>query len=170
MATSNPVIARTGSAMLRRPWSRTAWQYAAVLPSVLLCYGFAWIWLRELTLRANLAFDALFGVHLQVLTPLSVSWQGHLFDYRIACTFVDVWFGAWPLLWSWRKPLVANVAVILGLAPVLFAFNIVRLTISDVLFAKGVPWAVAHGGLGGVCYFVVWVLIERYRAREAGAV
>src|SRR5215469_17716572 len=60
---------------------------AAVVPCVLLCYCISWLWPRELTLGANAALDGIVGVHLRIVDPLTVEWNGIVFQYGIACTF-----------------------------------------------------------------------------------
>jgi hypothetical protein len=36
-----------------------------------------------------------------------------------------------------------------------------RLSISDVLFAAGMSWDVAHNLISGISYFAVWMVIWR---------
>ena len=56
----------------------------------------------------------------------------------------------------------------LGLmALALFAFNVFRLSVSDVLFAVGLPWDLAHNVISGFAYFLVWVWVWRHRADSA---
>jgi hypothetical protein len=50
------------------------------------------------------------------------------------------WNVCWLVLWA------------LGL----FGFNITRLSFSDILFAHGVPWWLAHSLFSGLCYYLVW--------------
>lgn len=128
-----------------------------------ICYLFDWRWLRYLTSEFNLALDALLGMHLQRLSLDAVEWHGVVYRYRNACTFADVWCGAIPLIWNLRKGVIQNMrfAVVLGFA--LFAFNVYRLTVSDVLFAAGIPWNIAHHVISGVSYFLVWQWIWKHR-------
>jgi hypothetical protein len=101
--------------------------------------------------------DALLGMpHQRVAQDLLV-WKGTLYQYVNACTFVDVWFGAIPLMWSLRRTVSANLGRAVALAAVLFAFNVTRLSFSNVLFNAGLNWDIAHNVVGGVCYFGVWV-------------
>src|SRR5581483_6514422 len=114
---------------------------------------------RYLTSELNLRLDALFGIALQRVSYDTVFWKGTYYQYQNACTFVDVWCGSIPLLWSLRQTWARNVAFLLWYTAALLIFNVVRLTVSDVLFSWGIPWAVAHEVLGGVAYFAVWAFI-----------
>lgn len=85
--------------------------------------------------------------------------QGVLFRFVTSCTFVDVVMGAIPLVWAFNKSIARNVLALLPLAAVLFAFNIVRLEISQLLYARGTPWILADDLVGGIAYFAVWIFI-----------
>jgi hypothetical protein len=105
--------------------------------------------------------DSLAGLHWQRLNFDTLTWHGIVYRYENACTFVDVFFGAVPLLWMTRKTLAWNLSMIAVLACGLFAFNVIRLSISDVIFATGIPWDIAHNVISGFAYFAVWVFIWR---------
>jgi hypothetical protein len=81
----------------------------------------------------------------------------------IACTFADVWCAAIPLVWDLRRALSRNLLTVFLLALALVLFNVVRLSASDVLFARGLPWWLAHDVLGGVAYFIVWTWVWEHR-------
>jgi len=135
--------------------------------AVAVCYCFQWEWLRHLTASANVWLDSLAGVYLQRLSPDTVAWQGQLYRYAVACTFADVWCGALAFLWRMGENFRRNVVVIAGWSVLLFAFNIFRLSLSDVLFAQGLSWNVAHNVLSGIAYFAVWqALWARLRRRR----
>jgi hypothetical protein len=123
------------------------------------CYLFRWEWLRYLTSEANLRLDLIAGIQLQRLASDLVMWKGVLYRYENACTFVDVYFGSIPLLWNLRRNIVQNLAFLAVVAVAYFAFNVFRLTISDILFATGLPWDLAHNVISGISYFAVWVWI-----------
>jgi len=131
-------------------------QLLAVIAAVALCHCFQWTWLRALTQLSNLTVDAWFGVHMQPLTATTISFQGLLYRYEVSSTFVDVWFGLLPLIWFKRQSIRWNICWVLLWAASLFVFNIARLSFSDILFAWGVPWSLAHSVLSGVCYYFVW--------------
>jgi hypothetical protein len=142
-------------------------RFVLAAAAVAFSYLFRWEFLRYLTSEANLRIDLLAGIHLQRISLDTVMWRGALYHYVNACTFVDVWFGAVPLLWSLRRTVRANLAFMAALAIGMFCFNVVRLSISDMLFAAGLSWDVAHNVISGVSYFIVWVWIWARVRREA---
>jgi hypothetical protein len=62
-----------------------------------------------------------------------------------------------------RRSCTRNLAFFAVVALGLFAFNIVRLSFSDMLFAVGLPWDLAHNVISGVAYFLAWVWIWIHR-------
>lgn len=127
-----------------------------VAAAVALCHCFQWTWLRALTQNANLAVDAWFGVHMQPVDATTIAFRGLLYQYQVSCTFIDVWFGLVPLLWLKRESIASNFSWLTLWAVGLFVFNIARLSFSDILFARGLPWWLAHSVFSGVCYYLVW--------------
>jgi hypothetical protein len=158
LRTQNPSSLLSSEMMVR---------FALVPLAVAICYCFEWRQLRFLTSEANLRLDLLAGISLQRLSYDTVTWRGVLYRYENACTFVDVWFGSLPLLWRWGGGLIKNVLFFAGMALALFAFNVFRLSVSDGLFAAGLPWNVAHNVISGLAYFLVWVWVWRHRAYSA---
>lgn len=138
-------------------------RFALVPVAVALCYCFRWEVLRYLTSEANLRLDLLAGLHLQRLSLDTVQWRGSVYHYENACTFVDVWFGAIPLLWNLQRRVAANLGFFAQFAIALFVFNVFRLSLSDVLFSAGLNWDLAHNVVSGIAYFAVWVWIWRHR-------
>ena len=136
---------------------------ALCVVAVVLCYQFSWSWLRALTATLNVALDSLVGVRLERVAPDLVLWKGQLYRYVIACTMADVWCGALPLLWNARRPVAWNLARSLLFGAAVIVFNIFRLSLSDVLFAWGVNWDLAHGVIAGLAYFAIWVWIWNHR-------
>lgn len=143
---------------------RLQWRHSELLirlglvaAAVAFAYCFRWDFLRSWTLEANAALDRLAGVNLLRISKDMVVWHGIPFRYENACTFVDVWFGSLPLLWTTRRGFWYNLLFVSLYTPVLFAFNIFRLSLSDVLFAHGFSWNLAHNVLSGVAYFLVWI-------------
>ena len=136
-------------------------RFAFVPVAVGICYLFAWDWLKYWTAEANLRIDLLAGIHLERVSFDLVRWRGALYEYKVACTFADVWCGAIPLLWHWRRSALWNLAFLLAVAAGFFAFNVFRLSVSDVLFAFGLPWNVAHNAISGGAYFAVWAWLWR---------
>ncbi len=135
--------------------------------AVAVCYCFGWEWLRTVTADANTWVDALFGVHLQRLSFDTVAWHGQVYRYVIACTMADVWCGSLAFLWKKEEGWARNLLVLAIWTPALFAFNVLRLSFSDVLFARGLSWNLAHNVVSGVTYFAVWqVLWARLNRRR----
>ena len=130
-----------------------------VAAAVAFSYCFRWEFLRSWTAQANMLLDRWAGVYLLRISTDAVVWHGMIFRYENACTFVDVWLGSIPLLWNTRRGFGQNLRFLSLYTPVLFAFNVFRLSISDILFAHGVPWNIAHNVLSGVAYFVVWIWV-----------
>jgi hypothetical protein len=129
--------------------------------AVLICYQFRWEWLRYLTSEMNLRLDAVAGVHLQRLSADTVLWRGQVYQYVVACTFADVWCGAIPFLWDLRQTMSRNLLRLAAFTPALFAFNVLRLTLSDVLCAHGFSWNIGHNVVSGVSYFLIWSWLRR---------
>lgn len=166
-AAQNPtVLTQPGRSRL---WSQTLLiRFALAALAVAVSYFFRWEFLRFLTSEANLRLDALAGIHLQRISSDAVMWKGVLYRYENPCTFVDVWFGSIPLLWNLRRSVFKNLTFMAGVAVAMFAFNVFRLSVSDILFAIGLPWNLAHNVISGVSYFAVWVWIWRQlRAEKA---
>jgi hypothetical protein len=134
-------------------------RFAQAALAVAVSYLFRWELLRFLTSEANLRLDLLAGIHLQRISADTVMWRGVLYHYENPCTFVDVWFGSVPLLWNLRRSVTWNLLFMTAIAVAMFCFNVFRLSVSDVLFATGLPWDLAHNVISGISYFVVWVWI-----------
>ena len=131
--------------------------------AVAICYCLKWEFLRYITSELNLRLDALAGIHLQRLSSDTVLWNGTVYYYERACIFADVWCGAIPLLWSLRRTISGNLLHLFLFTAALFAFNVFRLSLSDLLYAAGLSWDLAHNAMGGVAWFGVWVWIWKHR-------
>jgi hypothetical protein len=142
-------------------------RFALAALAVGISYLFRWESLRFLTSEANLTFDLLAGIHLQRISADTVMWKGVLYRYENSCTFVDVWFGSISLLWNVRRNLVWNVGFMAVVAAAMFCFNVFRLSVSDVLFAAGLPWDLAHNVISGISYFLVWVWIWKRLTKKS---
>lgn len=164
MAVHNPILATApGRTLLRVPAAGLLIRFTLVPVAVVICHLFSWHALRYWTSELNLRLDLLAGIHLQRMSFDQVLWKGVLYRYQIACTLADVWCGAIPLLWNWRRSIFQNLTLLAGFAAALFALNIFRLSLSDILFAAGLPWDLAHNVISGITYFIVWVWIWRSR-------
>lgn len=138
-------------------------RFLLVALAVLISYLFRWDWLRYLTSELNLRLDALAGVYLQRLSHDTVMFGGQTYHYVNACAFADVLCGSFPLLWNLRKTVAQNLVRCGIYALVLIAFNVFRLSFSDVLFAKGLSWDLAHNVVSGLSYFLVWTYLWKTR-------
>ena len=137
---------------------------AALVPVfAALSHAFQWQWLRFITSQGILHLSSVFGISRVRVSPDTISGQGTLFHFVVACTFVDVFMGSIPLLWDRRKGLLGNLLRLLVAAVVLFCFNLIRLEISQIIYSLGVSWTFADEILGGVAYFAVWLAIWRTR-------
>lgn len=163
---SNNAVQPVDSEVHRLQRAETITRYALVCAAVLLCYAFSWHWLERITADANSAADRLFGVTVERISPVAVVIAGRTFHYVTACTMADVFCGTIPLLWSLRRRWTTNVAILCAAAIALFWFNVLRLTLSDVLFAYGANWDLAHGIVAGLSYYVIWRLLERVRPHD----
>jgi hypothetical protein len=161
-------LARPGESELQSRALVIRFSLAAL--AVGLSYLFRWESLRFLTSEANLRLDLLVGIHLQRLSADTVMWKSVLYRYENPCTFVDVWFGSIPLLWNVRRTLPWNVGFMGAVAAAMFCFNVFRLSVSDALFAAGLPWNIAHNVISGISYFVVWMWIWNRLTKQSQSV
>jgi len=164
LATTPTGISAFPAGLARRISPEALLRFGLVPLTVGVCYLLGWHWLKHLTLEMNLRLDALLGIPLERLTAETVMWRGQIYRYEIACTFADVWCGALPLIWNLRKTVGRNVLDALLFGAALIGFNVARLSFSDVLFAAGIAWDIAHHVISGVSYFAVWTWIWRNRS------
>jgi hypothetical protein len=132
--------------------------------AVFACYRFDWHWLRELTADLTVRCTVLAGVHWTRVGQDLAMFREHLYRFAIGCTLVDAWFGAIPLIWRTKDSVLSNLAYAGTLALAMFALNISRLTLVNVIFASGLPWQAVHDSLSGLTYLVVWIVIQRRKA------
>ena len=123
------------------------------------------MWLRFVTSEATLRFVEWRGFEAVRLSPHAIAWGGQHFEFGIACTFADVFCGALPLLWVRRAGVPRNAGYIAAFAVGLFAFNLLRQSLADVLFGAGLAWPLADNAVGALSYFAVWVFLVRWLER-----
>jgi hypothetical protein len=154
----------TGMGLLRIEFScRVA--LAAVF--VVVAHQFSWTWLRFVTSDVILRLSSSLGMATARVSFDTVRIQGELFQFVIACTFVDVFAGSVPLLWRRKRSHAENGVRLIAAAAVLFTFNVVRLEIGQMLYSRGIlPYALADDVFGGFAYFTVWLYISRSLSRE----
>jgi hypothetical protein len=128
-----------------------------------ICYLLDWNWLRLLTTVTLVQISAALGIDMVRSGAVVVRVAGISAQFTVACTMVDAFFGAIPLLWrttvSWWRNVLRLGAVFCGV----FVLNIVRLELGFAAMTRGVPWWLAHEAVAGVAYFCLWVYIARER-------
>lgn len=124
-----------------------------------LTHQYQWSGLRYFTSEAVLRLSRTVGLSVERVSADTVRVQGNLFQFVTSCTFADVVIGTIPLVWAFKRSIAANLLTVLPLTVGLFAFNLVRLEVSQLLFARGAPWILADGLIGGIAYFAVWIFI-----------
>lgn len=129
---------------------------------VSLTHQFAWGGLRYVTSETVLRLSEYAGLSAERLSTDTIRVQGNLFQFVISCTFVDVIMGMIPLVWALNKSVARNLLTVIPMAVGLFSFNVVRLQIGQLLYARGVPWLLADEVLGGIAYFAVWIFIVSF--------
>ena len=130
-----------------------------VIIFVVVSHQFEWMWLRFVTSEALLRISVPLGLTMSRVSPDTLSVPGMFVRFVTSCTFIDVYFGAVPIVWDTRKSPLTNFGHLIPLGLGLFAFNLFRLEIAQQLYAEGVSWTVCDQVLGGLAYFVVWVPI-----------
>jgi hypothetical protein len=131
---------------------------------VAVCHLYDWSWLRVLTTVTLVQISAMLGVSMQRMGPDVIRVAGISAQFVVACTMIDAFFGAIPLLWrttvSWLQNLLRLSVVLVSV----FGLNIVRLELGFVAMTKGVPWWLAHEVVAGVAYFCLYLYIIKERA------
>jgi hypothetical protein len=131
-----------------------------------VCYLLDWGWLRVLTTVTLVQISAALGIDMVRTNAVVVHVAGISAQFTVACTMIDAFFGAIPLLWRtqifWAKNVLQLGAVFCGV----FVLNIVRLEVGFIALTRGVPWWLAHEVVAGVAYFCLWQFIAGQRAWE----
>jgi hypothetical protein len=120
-----------------------------------------WQSLRMVTSEAILRTSLAMGMSVFRVSADTINVNGTFFQFVTACTFVDVFMAAIPLVWNLQTSAARNLIELFALAVTLFGLNIVRLQTAQVLFAHGASWNVADQVVGGFAYFAVWLLVWR---------
>lgn len=128
---------------------------------VTMAHQFEWGWLRYFTSEAILQISAFLGMATDRVSFDTIRVQGQLFRFVISCTLVDVFLGTIPLVWNLQKSTSRNLSILAALAAALFTFNVLRLEIAQLLYARGMPWILADDVLAGFAYFAIWLVIAR---------
>jgi hypothetical protein len=127
---------------------------------VIACHLFDWRFLRFLTAECISRMSNWMGIAMTRVSFDTLAWSGTQFQFVVACTQIDVFFGAIPLIWNLKASVWRNLAKIAGFGCCLFLFNLMRLELGFVLFSRGMSWFWAHEFTGGVALFVIflWVM------------
>ena len=130
---------------------------------MVLCYQVDWTAWRSLNCDAFLKLASWIGIPAVRVSPWSFTSNGHVYVFVLSCTALDAFFGSVPLLWRVRKSVPANALFLAGYFVVLCTVNLLRLEAGFLLYARGVPWSLAHEGMAGVFYFglLLWILRQR---------
>jgi hypothetical protein len=146
---------------IRRAGFARGFFFRALLVAIVVSvtHQFAWGGLRYVTSETVLRLSEFAGLSTERLSADTIRVQGSLFQFVISCTFVDVILGMIPLVWVLHKSVARNLLTVIPLAIGLFSFNLVRLEIAQLLYARGLPWFLSDDVLGGIAYFAVWILI-----------
>jgi hypothetical protein len=138
------------------------------------CYlvGFCldeWSWLRVLTASTLVQISAMLGVPMYRTGADIIMVAGISARFVVACTMIDAFFGAIPLLWRTTASWLENVARLTALLGAVFVLNIVRLEVGFIAMTKGAPWWLAHECVAGVAYFCLYWFIVREHAWDRNA-
>jgi hypothetical protein len=136
-----------------------AFRVALVPLFVAVCYLFEWWDLRAITVTVLLKLSALLHLPMQRTGADLVNLNGLQIQFGIACTMVDAFFGAVPLLWRRSQSFQSNVARLCVAFAGVFALNIFRLELGFVALQYRVPWWLAHECVAGVAYFCIFLFI-----------
>jgi exosortase/archaeosortase len=93
--------------------------------------------------------------------------QGHLIQFVVACTLIELMLGIQPLLWRRDRSLLRNFIRIALSIGALFGCNIVRIEVAQILFSLGIPWMLSHDIPLGAIYFGIWVIVWQTREWQA---
>jgi hypothetical protein len=145
---------------------------ACLVPvAVGICYLFPWDGLRSLTTLLSVKMTAWAYPEWVRVGSDRAAFHGLVFYYTIACTLVDVWAGAIPLVWKIRSSVARNLGYLAALALLIFAMNTIRQASVNLLYAAGLPLKPVHDVLAASAYLLVWVEILRRGAwRDNAAV
>ena len=131
-----------------------------------VCYLFDWYWLRSLTTVTLLQISAILGIPMFRTAWDVVSVAGVSARFIVACTMIDAFAGAIPMLWrttlSWSQNLLRLAAVMAAV----FVLNIARLELGFIAISRGLPWWLGHEVVAGVAYFALYLFIVHQHAWE----
>lgn len=145
------------------------WCRVALVPVFVgLCYLHDWPGLRAATTAILVQVSEVLHVPMHWLDWDSVELGGLHIQFVIACTMLDAFFGAIPLLWRTSAGLARNFVRLSVVFLAVCLLNILRLEAGFVALSAGVPWWLAHECVAGVAYFCLFAFIVHERAWTSG--
>ena len=120
------------------------------------CYLYDWGWLRVLTTITLVQISSILGISMVRTGAEVVTVGGVSAQFIVACTMIDAFFGAIPLLWRTNASLAQNFMRMTAVLAGVFVLNIVRLELGFIAMTRGVPWWLAHEVVAGVAYFCLY--------------
>ncbi len=166
MSGAGQATSATMSAIARRLRDRRSlsWRLLWVAPMVALCYLCHWWWLRAVTTSTLVGISAALRIPMHRLGPDLIELNGLRVQFVVACTMIDAFFGAIPLLWRASLGLPGNLARLAVVFVAIFCLNIFRLEAGFAGLNLGLPWWLAHECVAGVAYFCLFLFIVHERA------
>jgi len=128
---------------------------------VFACYQLDWLFLRSAVTVCVLDISRRLGIDVVRISSDTLTLSGSPFRFVVACTQIDVFFGAIPLIWSLRVPAWENLVKLGTFFCCLSALNLIRLEFGFLLFAHAVPWFWAHEFPGGIALFLIFLWVVR---------
>lgn len=148
---------------LARKWVRegkgSLFRVALVPLFVAVCYLFDWGWLRSATTTVLVEISKVLGVPMHQIDRDMVELGGVRVHFVVACTMVDAFFGAVPLLWRTSATFMDNGVRLIALFLGVMSLNVVRLEAGFVALNAGVPWWLAHECVAGAVYFCLLLFL-----------
>jgi hypothetical protein len=123
-----------------------------------------WSWLRVLTTVTLVQISAALGIPMYRIGADVITVAGINAQFVVACTMIDAFFGAIPLLWRTNVPWLQNLVRLTAVLGAVFVLNIVRLELGFIAMTRGAPWWLAHECVAGVAYFCLYMFIVREHA------
>ena len=143
---------------------------AGLVPvAVGICYLFPWDGLRSLTTLLSVGTTQWAFPEFVRVGSDRAAFHGIVFQYTLACTLVDAWFGAIPLVWKLRSSPARNLGYLAALAMFVFAMNTIRQAGVNLLYGAGLPLMPVHDVLAASAYLLLWIEILRRGAWRENA-
>lgn len=132
-----------------------------VLLGVVVAHSLPWNSLREATTAACVTCSRWVGLDAVRLTPTGFALSGWPLSVDVACTMIDVYLAALPLLYSKGETAWGNARPAICFFVGLMVLNITRLVAGFWLYEHGVSWLIAHEIFAGFVYFAIFQYLSR---------